>query len=128
MPVRASFLVDYSDARDAALRFRLAHSDGSLRSARRGPTTLEAVFPNPAGVEVTVSNDWPVALVNDDVAETVGARGPDGTPAWGTFVVDFGDGGHSGPLALVGSAVAHHVYAAPGEYPGNRDRDDAWRD
>jgi hypothetical protein len=67
-------------------------------------------------MEVTVSNDWPVALVNDDVAETVGARGPDGTTAWGTFVVDFGDGRRSNPLALVGRAVTHHVYATPGEY------------
>ena len=116
VPHRASFLIDYPDARDAALRFGLAHADGAIWSARRGPTTLEATFPNPPGPEITISNESPVALVNDDVAVTIGARASDGRAAWGTFVVDFGDGRRSGPLALVGTAVAHHVYSAPGEY------------
>ena len=76
-------------------------------------------------MEITVSNDSPVALVNDEVAETVAAAGAAGTAAWGTFVVDFGDGRRSGPLALVGTAVAHHVYATPGEYQATVVADDA---
>ncbi len=116
VPLRARFLVDYPEARDTALRFHLAHRGGTLWSARRGPTTPEAVFPNPSGVAITVSNDSPVALVNDEVAVTVAAAGAAGTAAWGTFAVDFGDGRRSGPLALVGTAVAHHAYSTPGEY------------
>ena len=116
VPFRSRFLVDYPHARDTALRFHLAHSDGTLWSARHGRTRLEAVFPNPPGLEITVSNGSPVALVHDDVTETIDVRGPDGTPGWGTFVVDFGDAGRAGPLPLVGTAVARHAYATPGEY------------
>ena len=115
-PFRTRFLFDYGDARASALRFHLAHRDGSLWSAQRGHATVEEIFPNPAGLDVTVTNDSPVALVQDEVVVTVGASGPDGAPGWGTFAVDFGEGARSGSLTLVGTATASHAYAKPGEY------------
>jgi hypothetical protein len=112
----ARFLRGYVESRDMALRARMEHGAGWSWSLRRGATALEEVFPNPPGVEITVSSQPSVAHVNDAVSVDVGAADRNGLTAWGTVAVDFGDGVRSKPVGLVGSATAHHVYTRPGDY------------
>ena len=115
VPHNARFVRDYADARDTALRSHLGHGAGWIWSAQRGSTTIDAVFPNPAGLEITVSHPS-AAVVHEEVAVTVAAAGGDGGTAWGTLAVDFGDGRRPEPLALVGAATARRAYARPGDY------------
>lgn len=115
VPHNARFVRDYADARDTALRSHLRHGAGRIWSARRGSTTIDAVFPNTAGIEITVSHPSS-ALVHEEVAVTVAAAGGDGATAWGTLAVDFGDGRRPESLALVGGATARRAYARPGDY------------
>ena len=116
VPLRTRFLVPYTAARDAALRFRLDHPEGPLWSARHGVVALDGMFPNPPGVEIAVGKNAPVILVRDELAVTIEARGADDVSGWGTVTVDFGDGAAARTFPLVATAIARHNYDRQGEY------------
>lgn len=110
------YLEDAEDARARIVAAYLRSPGGVSTSSLRGRIDVPLAFSNPDAPTLSVTPDGFFVQAGDVVPVTIAARGADGSAAWGSVSVDFGDGSSVARLPVMGTAEVRHTYRQPGAY------------